>query len=306
MNRRLRIATRKSPLALWQAEHIKAALETAHPGLEVVLVGFITSGDRWLSAPLSEVGGKGLFVKELEQAMLDGTADLAVHSMKDVPAALPDPFVLGAIGYRADVRDVLVSRTGASLAALPESARIGSASLRRAAQLRHLRRDLRVEPIRGNVNTRLDKLDAGDYDALVLASAGLERLGLSGRVTEYLDLEVSLPAAGQGAIGIECRADRADLIALLQPLNDPDVARCVTAERAVSRGLNADCSLPVAAYAECGERGVFVRARVGSPDGVTLLHAEATASDPEDAGAQAADELRALGATELLESLHGH
>lgn len=306
MSRRLRIATRKSALALWQAEHIKRALETAHPGLEVVLVGLTTSGDRWLSAPLHEIGGKGLFVKELEQAMLDGTADLAVHSMKDVPAALPDAFVLGAIGYRADVRDVLVGRTGATLAALPASARVGSASLRRAAQLKHVRGDLRVEPIRGNVNTRLDKLDAGDYDALVLASAGLHRLGLAARVTEYLDIEVSLPAAGQGAIGIECRADRADLISLLQPLNDPDVAQCVTAERAVSRGLNADCSLPVAAYAERCAAGVFVRARVGSPDGVTLLHAEATAADPEDAGRQAADALRARGATKLLESLHGH
>lgn len=306
MSRRLRIATRKSALALWQAQHIKDALESAHPGVEVVLVGLTTSGDRWLSAPLSEVGGKGLFVKELEQAMLDGTADFAVHSMKDVPVALPDPFVLGAIGYRADVRDVLVGRTGATLAALPKSARVGSASLRRAAQLKHLRGDLRVEAIRGNVGTRLAKLDAGEYDALVLASAGLDRLGLAGRVTEYLDIEVSLPAAGQGAIGIECLADRADLISLLQPLNDPEVAQCVTAERAVSRGLNADCSLPVAAYAECGEGGVFVRARVGSPDGVTLLHAEATASDPEDAGAQAAEALRARGATELLESLHGH
>ena len=306
MSRRLRIATRKSALALWQARHIKDALETAHPGLEVVLVGLTTSGDRWLSAPLREVGGKGLFVKELEQALLDGTADFAVHSMKDVPVALPDPFVLGAIGYRADVRDVLVSRTGAALAALPQAARVGSASLRRAAQLKHVRGDLRFEAIRGNVGTRLDKLDAGEYDALVLASAGLARLGLAGRVTEYLDIEVSLPAAGQGAIGIECRADRADLISLLQPLNNPEVAQCVTAERAVSRGLNADCSLPVAAYAECAEGGVFVRARVGRPDGVTLLHAEATASDPEDAGAQAADALRARGATELLESLHGH
>ena len=303
---KVRIATRKSALALWQAEHIKQALQTAHPGLDVELVGYTTSGDRWLSAPLSEVGGKGLFVKELEQAMLEGAADFAVHSMKDVPVALPDSFVLGAIGYRADVRDVLVSPTAATLASLPESARVGSASLRRAAQLKHLRPDLRVEPIRGNVNTRLNKLDAGDYDALVLASAGLERLGLNDRVAEYLDIEVSLPAAGQGALGVECCAERADLIALLEPLNNPEIARCVTAERAVSRGLGADCSLPVAAYAVQGDAGVFVRARVGSPDGVTLLHAEATAADPEDAGLQAAEALRGQGATELLESLHGH
>jgi hydroxymethylbilane synthase len=303
---KVRIATRKSALALWQAEHIKQALETAHPGLDVELVGYTTSGDRWLSAPLSEVGGKGLFVKELEQAMLEGAADFAVHSMKDVPAVLPDPFVLGAIGYRADVRDALVSGTAATLASLPESARVGSASLRRAAQLKHVRPDLRVEPIRGNVNTRLNKLDAGDYDALVLASAGLERLGLNDRVAEYLDIEVSLPAAGQGALGVECCAERADLIALLEPLNDPEIARCVTAERAVSRGLGADCSLPVAAYAVQRDAGVFVRARVGSPDGVTLLHAEATAADPEDAGLQAAEALRGQGATELLESLHGH
>ena len=303
---KVRIATRKSAPALWQAEHIKQALQTAHPGLDVELVGYTTSGDRWLSAPLSEVGGKGLFVKELEQAMLEGAADFAVHSMKDVPVALPDSFVLGAIGYRADVRDVLVSPTAATLASLPESARVGSASLRRAAQLKHLRPDLRVEPIRGNVNTRLNKLDAGDYDALVLASAGLERLGLNDRVAEYLDIEVSLPAAGQGALGVECCAERADLIALLEPLNNPEIARCVTAERAVSRGLGADCSLPVAAYAVQGDAGVFVRARVGSPDGVTLLHAEATAADPEDAGLQAAEALRGQGATELLESLHGH
>ena len=303
---KVRIATRKSALALWQAEHIKQALQTAHPGLDVELVGYTTSGDRWLSAPLSEVGGKGLFVKELEQAMLEGAADFAVHSMKDVPVALPDPFVLGAIGYRADVRDALVSGTAATLTTLPESARVGSASLRRAAQLKHLRPDLRVEPIRGNVNTRLNKLDAGDYDALVLASAGLERLGLSDRVAEYLDIEVSLPAAGQGALGVECCAERADLIALLQPLNDPGIARCVIAERAVSRGLGADCSLPVAAYAVLSDAGVFVRARVGSPDGVTLLHADATAEDPEDAGLQAAEALRGQGATELLESLHGH
>jgi hydroxymethylbilane synthase len=281
-------------------------LRTVHPGLDVELVGYTTSGDRWLSAPLSEVGGKGLFVKELEQAMLEGAADFAVHSMKDVPAVLPDPFVLGAIGYRADVRDALVSGTAATLASLPESARVGSASLRRAAQLKHVRPDLRVEPIRGNVNTRLNKLDAGDYDALVLASAGLERLGLNDRVAEYLDIEVSLPAAGQGALGVECCAERADLIALLEPLNDPEIARCVTAERAVSRGLGADCSLPVAAYAVQRDAGVFVRARVGSPDGVTLLHAEATAADPEDAGLQAAEALRGQGATELLESLHGH
>ncbi len=303
---KVRIATRKSALALWQAEHIKQALQAVHPGLDVELVGYTTSGDRWLSAPLSEVGGKGLFVKELEQAMLEGAADFAVHSMKDVPAVLPDPFVLGAIGYRADVRDALVSGTAATLASLPESARVGSASLRRAAQLKHVRPDLRVEPIRGNVNTRLNKLDAGDYDALVLASAGLERLGLNDRVAEYLDIEVSLPAAGQGALGVECCAERADLIALLEPLNDPEIARCVTAERAVSRGLGADCSLPVAAYAVQRDAGVFVRARVGSPDGVTLLHAEATAADPEDAGLQAAEALRGQGATELLESLHGH
>jgi len=303
---KVRIATRKSALALWQAEHIKQALQTAHPGLDVELVGYTTSGDRWLSAPLSDVGGKGLFVKELEQAMLEGAADFAVHSMKDVPVALPDPFVLGAIGYRADVRDALVSGTAATLASLPESARVGSASLRRAAQLKHLRPDLRVEPIRGNVNTRLNKLDAGDYDALVLASAGLERLGLKDRVSEYLDIEVSLPAAGQGALGVECCAERADLIALLQPLNDPEIAQCVTAERAVSRGLGADCSLPVAAYAVQRDADVFVRARVGSPDGVTLLHAEATAADPEDAGLQAAEALCGQGATELLESLHGH
>lgn len=301
----LRIATRNSALALWQAGHIRDALCRAHPDLEVELVGFTTTGDRWLSSPLSEVGGKGLFVKELEQAMLDGVAELAVHSMKDVPIEIPASFVLGAIGFRADVRDVLVSANGVGLADLPASARIGSSSLRRAAQVKHRRPDVRMAPVRGNVNTRLAKLDAGDYDALVLAGAGLQRLGLADRITEYLPIETSVPAAGQGALGIECRADRDDLRALLSTLDEPAVARCVMAERAVTRALDADCALPVAAYAE--ERGdaIHVRARVGSPDGSTLLHAEATDRDPEAAGRRAAEDLRGQGAGELLQSLHG-
>ncbi len=200
------IATRESPLALWQAEFVKAALEAAHEGLEVSLLGMRTQGDRWLSAPLSEVGGKGLFIKELEQALLDGRADLAVHSMKDVPAHVTDGFVLPAVAFRGDVRDALVSSDGLPFADLPEGARVGSASLRRQSQLLARRPDLQVAPVRGNVGTRLGKLDGGEYDALVLAGAGLQRLGLTARVSEYLSVADSVPAAGQGALGIECRA----------------------------------------------------------------------------------------------------
>lgn len=303
MSQRLRIATRKSALALWQAEHIATALRAAHPGLDVELVGYTTSGDRWLSSPLSEIGGKGLFVKELEQAMLDGAADLAVHSMKDVPVELPQAFTLGAIGFRADVRDVLVSADGSTLDALPAGAQIGSASLRRSAQIKHRRPDLEVRPVRGNVNTRLAKLDAGDYDALVLASAGLERLGLEARIAQYFDLDLSLPAAGQGALGIECLADSADVLGLLDPLHERATATCVLAERTVSRLLGADCSLPIAAHAVLSAETIHLQARVGSPDGVRLLHAEASGTFVEQVGEEVAQALRAQGADDVLAAL---
>ncbi|MGD8418754.1 MAG: hydroxymethylbilane synthase, partial [Pseudomonadales bacterium] len=215
MLERIVIATRESKLALWQAEFVQRELSKASPGTSVELLGMTTRGDQWLSSPLSEVGGKGLFIKELEEAMLDGRADVAVHSMKDVPAHLPDGFVLPLIGYRADVRDALVTRSEGGLDDLPEGAVVGSSSLRRQAMLLARRPDLRVRPVRGNVGTRLGKMDAGEYDALVLAAAGLDRLGLAGRISERLPVDVSLPAAGQGALGVECSAAATELSALL-------------------------------------------------------------------------------------------
>jgi hydroxymethylbilane synthase len=301
---KIRIATRQSRLALWQAEFIRTQLQRLSPELSIELVGMTTSGDRWLSSPLSAIGGKGLFIKELETAMTEDRADIAVHSMKDVPAELPAGFALPVIGFRAEVRDVLVSRH-ASIADLPRGARVGSSSLRRQAQLLARRGDLLVRPVRGNVNTRLDKLDAGEFDALLLAGAGLQRLGLADRIREYLSLEQSLPAAGQGALGIECLSDRHDLLALLAPLNDSSVARCVTAERAVSRSLGADCSLPIAAYAS--ERGgsLELTALLASADGARILRASVGGSDALAVGAAAAQELRRQGADEILRGLRG-
>lgn len=299
----LRIATRKSRLALWQAEFIKSQLERVHPKLEVTLVGMTTQGDRWLAAPLSEIGGKGLFIKELESAMSDGRADVAVHSMKDVPADLPDGFALPVIGYRDEVRDVLVSPQFVSVEALPIGARVGSSSLRRQAQLLARRPDLHVAPVRGNVNTRLDKLDAGEYDALLLAGTGLQRLGLAPRIREFLSLEDSLPAAGQGALGVECLGQRTDVIELLKPLNDPGVARCVAAERGVSRHLGADCSLPIAAYAlDRGDR-LFLRALIADGTGRRILRCEVEGDDADAMGAEAAAQLRRQGADGILVEL---
>jgi hydroxymethylbilane synthase len=302
---KLVIATRESPLALWQAEFVKTELEAAHPGLEVGLLGMRTQGDRWLQSPLSEVGGKGLFIKELEQALLDGRADLAVHSMKDVPAALPDAFVLPVIAFRDDVRDALVTRDGRAFDDLPAGARIGSASLRRQAQLRARRPDLQVAPVRGNVGTRLGKLDAGEYDALVLASAGLHRLGLSGRVAEYLDVQRSVPAAGQGALGIECLAAVESVRALLAVLDDPLVRRCVEAERAVSAGLGADCSAPLGAHATLQGDQVQLNAVLASVDGRRVLRASARGSDPVVVGGRVVADLRRQGAADILAALDG-
>jgi hydroxymethylbilane synthase len=300
---RIIIATRESPLALWQANFVKAELEARHDGLVVELLGMRTQGDRWLQSPLSEIGGKGLFIKELEQALLDGRAHLAVHSMKDVPAALEAPFALPVIGFRDDVRDALVTRDGRCLADLPAGSRVGSASLRRQAQLRARRPDLQVAPIRGNVGTRLGKLEAGEFDALVLASAGLKRLELSHRVAEYLDVEDSLPAAGQGALGIECLADADDVRTLIGPLNDPQVSACVGAERAVSAGLGADCSAPLGAHAVLDGGTLHLRALLASPDGSRMLRAAAEGGDPGSVGGEVVAALRRQGAMALLDSL---
>ncbi|HEX7036577.1 MAG TPA: hydroxymethylbilane synthase [Pseudomonadales bacterium] len=299
------IATRESPLALWQAEFVKARLQAAHPGLKVSLLGMRTQGDRWLQAPLAEVGGKGLFIKELEQALLDGRADLAVHSMKDVPAELPPEFVIPVIGFRGDVRDALVSRDGLGFDALPRGARIGSSSLRRQAQLLARRPDLRILPVRGNVGTRLGKLDAGDYDALVLACAGLERLELTGRITERFAIEDSVPAGGQGALGVECRADADAVRELLAPLDDPEVSVCVRAERAVSAGLGADCSAPLGAHARRVGEGLELVAVLASADGRRVLRARASGSDPQALAAEVVESLCTQGAAEILGSLGG-
>ena len=302
---RLRIATRKSALALWQANHVKAALERAHPGLVVELIALTTEGDRRLDARLSEAGGKGLFTKELEVAMADGRADVAVHSMKDVPAVMPPGFEIPVIAFRADVRDAFVSTRYGRLADLPAGARVGSSSLRRGAQMLARRRDLVIAPVRGNVNTRLDKLDRGEYDALLLAAAGLDRLGLAHRINERLSIDVSLPAAGQGALGVECPSGRRDVAQALAPLVDTRVRDCVLAERAIAAALGADCTLPIAAYATETGGTLDLRALVATPDGSRIVTARRSGTDPVVLGREVADALRAQGADALLAQLRG-
>ncbi len=314
------IATRESKLALWQAYFVRDQLQQAHPGLNVELLGMTTKGDRWLNAPLSEVGGKGLFVKELEVAMLEGRADIAVHSVKDLPAQMPEGFSLPVLAFRAGVEDVLVSPKG-DLAALPEGAKVGSSSLRRRTQLLAIRPDLQIEPVRGNVGTRLSKLDSGEYDAIVLAAAGLKRLQIERDDLHTLGIDTCLPAPGQGALGIECR-EGASVMALLEPLQDPAVARCVSAERGISAGLGADCSLPVAAYAQAvaddasgdssaddgaadedkhGE--IELHALLGSADGTRILRTMQRGSDPNEVAQRAVQALYEQGAEEVLAEL---
>ena len=259
----LRIATRKSPLALWQAEHVRSRLLALHPGLQVELLTMSTQGDRILDSPLAKIGGKGLFVKELEQGMLEGRADLAVHSMKDVPAELPAGLCIGAILAREDPQDAFVSGAYASIDALPEGARVGTSSLRRQCQLRARRPDLEILDLRGNVGTRLGKLDGGDYDAIVLACAGLRRLGLEARITAALAPELMLPAIAQGVIGIECRCDDARVNALIEPLNHAETLQRTTAERAMNATLAGGCQAPVAGYSVVGANGIELRCLVG-------------------------------------------
>jgi hydroxymethylbilane synthase len=302
MAARLTIATRRSRLALWQAGHVKARLEAAHGGLQVALLPLSTRGDELLEERLDKVGGKGLFVKELEQALADGRADLAVHSMKDVPAELPAGFVLAAILEREDARDAVVSGTYADLAALPRGARVGTSSLRRAAQVAARHPHLRLLTLRGNVETRIAKLDRGEYDAILLAVAGLKRLGLESRIRRCLPVEESLPAPGQAALGIECLAAHANVLALVAPLAHAPSAACVRAERAVSLALGGSCTLPLGAYAELSGARLRLRALVAAPDGTRVAQAECTgaADDPEALGAEAARLLRAQGADEIL------
>jgi len=300
--KRLVIATRKSRLALWQAEHVKRLLEARHRDLAVELAPMSTRGDELLEQRLDQAGGKGLFVKELENAMAQGRADLAVHSMKDVPAELPAGFILAAITEREDPRDALVSNKYKNLSSLPERGSVGTSSLRRAAQIAERYPKLETRLLRGNVETRLAKLDRGEYDAIVLAVAGLVRLGLAARITSRLELDESLPAPGQGALGIECLQARTDVAGVIGSLNDEQAARCVRAERAVSRALGGNCSLPLAAYAETKGSGMLLRALVASGDGRRVLRAHAEGADADALGAAVADELRRRGADEVLKS----
>jgi hydroxymethylbilane synthase len=296
----LRIATRKSALALWQAEHVAALLRATHPGLAVELVPMTTRGDEILDQPLATIGGKGLFLKELEVAMLEGRADLAVHSLKDVPAQLEPGFVLPAILPRADAADAFVSNDYADLAALPQGARVGTSSLRRQAQLRALRPDLVLRDLRGNVGTRLGKLDRGDYDAIVLACAGLERLGLATRIRSRLAAPDWLPAPGQAAIAIEAREGQAGVLALLAALDDADTRLTVSAERAMNQALGGSCTVPIGAWCLLGEHGLHLRGMVGDAGSGRLLRAEASGSDPLALGHEVARQLLAQGAGDLL------
>jgi len=304
--RTLRIATRKSALALWQANMVKACLEQAHPGLKVSLVPLVSRGDKLLDSPLAKIGGKGLFVKELETALLEGEADIAVHSMKDVPMDFPEGLGLFCICEREDPRDAFVSNTFANLAALPEGSVVGTSSLRRQAQLLARRPDLQIRFLRGNVNTRLAKLDAGEYDAIILAAAGLIRLGFEDRIRDNLTTQDSLPAGGQGAVGIECRTADTELHALLTPLHHGPSAVRVTAERALNRHLNGGCQVPIAAYAVLEGEQLWLRGLVGRPDGSQLLHAEARAdhADAEALGRQVAEDLLAQGAEAILDEVY--
>jgi hydroxymethylbilane synthase len=303
----LRIATRKSPLALWQAEHVRAELQRLHPGLVVELVTFTTQGDKILDTPLAKIGGKGLFVKELEVALLDGRADIAVHSMKDVPMEFPEGLGLIAIGDREDPRDAFVSNTFASIDALPAGAVVGTSSLRRQCQLRSRRPDLVIRDLRGNVNTRLAKLDAGEYDALILASAGLKRLGFHARITAEITPEFSLPAVGQGALGIEARVGDERVAALIAPLNHEDSAARVRAERAMNRRLQGGCQVPIAGYAELKDGELHLRGLVGSVDGREIISDEVRGpqADAQALGEALADRLLAMGAGRILQEVYG-
>lgn len=299
----IKIATRRSPLAMWQAKHVAARLKHLHPGLEVELVGMSTRGDEITDRPLMAVGGKALFVKALEEGMLAGRADIAVHSMKDVPAVVPDAFRLPVILDRDDPRDAFVSEKYDTVDALPAGARVGTASLRRECQLRARRPDLQVESLRGNVQTRLSKLESGEFDAIILAASGLKRLGMADRIRAAIPPEESLPAVGQGALGIECRVEDDTVMALLAGLNDPDTHDRVTAERAVNARLEGSCHVPLAAYAELeGQDGLWLRALVASRDGTQVLRAEqrGSRSDAEAIGEAVAQALLAQGAAELL------
>jgi hydroxymethylbilane synthase len=306
----IRIATRESLLALWQAEFIKAELQAAHPGLEVELLGMTTRGDQLLDSPLSKIGGKALFVKELEQALMDGRADIAVHSMKDVPMEFPEGLGLAIICDREDPRDAFVSNHFSSVNDLPQGARVGTSSLRRECQLRSQRPDLQISSLRGNVQTRLRKLDDGEFDAIILAAAGLIRLKLEDRIAALMSVESSLPACGQGAVGVETRLDDARVNALLKPLHHHVTAEQVMAERAMNRRLEGGCQVPIAGYAIADPENpeqLWLRALVGQPSGKTILTAEQRGprNQAEALGIAVAEALLAQGAGAILQAVYG-
>jgi hydroxymethylbilane synthase len=306
LNKIFRIATRQSPLALWQAQYVQQRLMAAHPGLHVELLPMVTKGDVILDTPLAKVGGKGLFVKELELAMLEGRADLAVHSMKDVPIDFPPGLGLVTICEREDPRDAFVSNRYNSIDELPQGAVVGTSSLRRQCQLSARRPDLIIRSLRGNVGTRLGKLDAGEYDAIILAAAGLKRLGLEDRIRQAMPAEISLPAVGQGAVGIECRVDDAELITLLQALNHDDTAVCVRAERAMNTRLEGGCQVPIGSFAVLEDDQLWLRGLVGAPDGSQMVMGERRG--PRDQalqmGISLAEELLNAGARDILRDVY--
>ncbi|MFZ7134999.1 hydroxymethylbilane synthase [Avibacterium avium] len=301
----LKIATRRSPLALWQANYIKDRLTQLYPQLTVELVPMVTKGDVILDTPLAKIGGKGLFVKELENALLNGEADIAVHSMKDVPMQFPAGLGLSVICKREDPRDAFVSNSYRTLDELPEGAVVGTSSLRRQCQLKALRPDLNIQSLRGNVGTRLSKLDNGDYDAIILASAGLIRLGMADRIASFIDTETSLPAAGQGAVGIECRTDDVETQQLLAPLADAETTACVLAERAMNNHLQGGCQVPIAGYAVIRDNQLYLKALVGKTDGSLIIRAEnqSAVENSQELGVQVAESLLKQGADEILQAL---
>jgi hydroxymethylbilane synthase len=301
----IRIATRGSPLALWQAEHVAARLQAMYPGLDVSLLTMKTRGDKFLDAPLAKVGGKGLFVKELEIGLLDGSADLAVHSLKDVPVEFPEGLELALVMEREDPRDAFVSNHHDSLAAMPAGTLVGTSSLRRQTQIRERYPELRVDWLRGNVNTRLAKLDAGEYDAIILAASGLQRLGFNDRIRTAIAPEECLPAIGQGVLGIEIRSDDDELRQLIAPLAHADTTLRVTAERAFNQTLNGGCQVPIAGYAELDGDQLHLRGLVGEPDGSRILRAEVRGSSDRahELGVQLAEQLLAQGADTILDAL---
>ncbi len=301
----IRIATRGSPLALWQAEHVAAKLEALHPGLKVSLLTMKTRGDKLLDAPLAKVGGKGLFVKELEIGLLDGRADLAVHSLKDVPVEFPEGLELALVMEREDPRDAFVSNHYDSLAAMPAGTLVGTSSLRRQTQVRERYPELRVDWVRGNVNTRLAKLDAGDFDAIILAASGLQRLGFDARIRAAIPPEECLPAIGQGVLGIEIRTDDDELRELIAPLAHPETTLRVAAERALNQTLNGGCQVPIAGYAELEGDQLHLRGLVGQPDGSEILRADirGSSSRAHELGVELAQQLLARGADRILDAL---